>query len=125
MPDTKYTIDFGGLGRLLRCMDATPIRRHKCDVCHDVFECHLCTIEDDHALHGGPHVSGTVGGNGRTENKAEPVFVCTECIRIHDLNTVVLAGMTKSMSKITGKLINISRQRQVSYYDHETGERLK
>ena len=85
MSASKYTVDFGGLGRLLRCMDARPIRRHCCDGGREVCEGHLCTVESDHALHGG--TSGDRKGNA-----LEAVFVCEACIVEHDLTVAVLCG---------------------------------
>jgi hypothetical protein len=46
-----------------------PARRHRCDVCKDVFECHLCTISADHILHWNYH---------RTDPE-EKRLICEEC----------------------------------------------
>ncbi len=125
MKQTKYSIDFGGLGKLLRCMDATPIRRHCCDICRKVFECHLCDLEIDHRIHGGGNPA-TAGGNGRVSAQKEPVFVCTDCIAKNDLNTVVLG--VGFLEKRGGKPSNLGRFKanyDVSYYDHHTGEKIQ
>jgi hypothetical protein len=38
---------------------AEPARRHRCEVCGQVFECHLCMIGKDHKVHAycGPRIA--------------------------------------------------------------------
>lgn len=45
-----------------------PARRHRCEICHEIFECHLCLIQYTHPLHASHNVL--------PENI---VFVCEEC----------------------------------------------
>ena len=60
--------DVGLLRRALRAM-TMPARRHRCEHCHAVFECHLCTPVEDHSLH---------YRHGRSPRI--PVY-CEDCIR--------------------------------------------
>ena len=36
---------------LIRIKSVKPARRHKCELCNDIYICHLCTIGADHGLH--------------------------------------------------------------------------
>lgn len=42
--------DFTGLSRILRSM-TIPARRHRCERCRVIFECHLCELEEEHDTH--------------------------------------------------------------------------
>ena len=48
-----------------------PARRHRCEICFEIFICHLCTIQHEHPLH------------TRIERIHDPtmcVFVCEDCV---------------------------------------------
>jgi hypothetical protein len=47
-----------------------PARRHRCETCGVIFECHLCSIDDWHAVH-------TAAG----ADASTTVLVCEECCR--------------------------------------------
>jgi len=47
-----------------------PARRHRCEVCRDIFECHLCGILKTHPAH------RLDGGLAKTMGY---VFVCSKC----------------------------------------------
>jgi hypothetical protein len=49
---------------------AEPARRHRCEICKQIFECHLCTIPKDCQVHAycGPRTA-----------TPEPALVCEEC----------------------------------------------
>lgn len=76
-----------------------PARRHKCEMCGEVFECHLCTIASDHIL----HLRGK-----RLEMRNTPVFVCEECGAKHMPTVVTNSGR-----------VSVHRY---SEYDYLTGE---
>ncbi len=50
-----------------------PARRHRCEICLHVFECHLCSLGRDHPVHSGARIAGL-------DDDTTPVFVCEECI---------------------------------------------
>ncbi len=87
-----------------------PARRHRCDLCKQIFECHLCMISEDHRLH----------HPGRDEEWS-PVVVCEDCIHKHELFVVVTADygstrggrscywITKFWDHLTGVVIPDNR----------------
>lgn len=49
-----------------------PARRHRCEICHNVFECHVCTIPRDHPMHGGRRIE-------HLQDPTIAIFVCEDC----------------------------------------------
>lgn len=45
-----------------------PARRHACEVCRKIFECHLCDIWTEHPIHG-----------NRKQHRSQNVYVCPKC----------------------------------------------
>ena len=85
-----------------------PARRHKCDLCKTVFECHLCMIGNDHDLHTFP----------RTQVDTEtPILICEECIMAKGL-WIVVTGIDERHP------VTMPFQ-SITFYDHLTGERIK
>lgn len=62
-----------------------PARRHRCDECSHIFECHICTIGDDHVLH--------VAGNDSWR-------ICLDCAEHMDVTGVFTkpSGKTNEQS---------------------------
>lgn len=87
---------------------AEPARRHRCDLCLDIFECHLCQIDKDHPLH-----------SGSRDQVWTPARVCEACIHQHELWVVIVRFPNYERGRIHGG------DRDVSYYDHLSGERIR
>lgn len=81
-----------------------PARRHRCEVCLEVFECHLCMIADDHDLH------------KKRLHGSQVTYICEACIHQHELwiVPVLVAEFRSHQGQFT-----------TCFYDHLTGERLK
>lgn len=82
---------------------AAPARRHRCEECQDIFECHLCTIQECHELH------------WDSKPIKRQLFVCENCIRAQGLFTIVVKhsqgrGQGRGQGLIT-----------LRTYDHLTG----
>lgn len=102
-----HHIDTGFL-HILRTI-TTPARRHRCDVCREVFECHLCVINENNETH-------VLHGHGeRRMITWEPLFVCMDCIDRHNLAIVVV----RENSDRRGKTSNSGG---IKFYDHTTGQ---
>jgi len=56
-----------------------PARRHKCEICFKVFDCHLCTIDCTHAVH-----------ENHTESRL--VYVCLDCAEKNRWIGVITTG---------------------------------
>lgn len=91
----KTQIDSAEVKHMLNRLTA-PARRHCCDYCQDIFECHLCTINEDSVLH--THKWG---------GKSRPV-ICEPCIVAHDLLTIMT-------------IVESTHPPQWRLYDHTTG----
>ena len=61
-----------------------PARRHRCEACKEVFECHLCTIAGVHMLHSDRRTSRDL------------FYVCEECARTV-LPTVTTFSSTQAL----------------------------
>lgn len=79
-----------------------PARRHRCEICTEVFECHLCTLRKDHVFHGGIRITNI-------EDMTIPVFVCEECA-VTDNCRMVESALSRT------------RALMVPYYDYLTGK---
>lgn len=83
-------------------------RRHRCEVCQLVFECHLCTLSKDHRMH----------SQTRADTIKDPtmnMFVCEECV-ISDNSRYVRSNEHESKQ---GRNVN------AVYWDYLTGERVR
>lgn len=80
-----------------------PARRHKCEVCLGVFECHLCTIEKEHPMHSGRRIE-------HLEDPTISVYVCEECC-VEDNQRFVICNPTNSI-----------RLKVKKYWDYLTGK---
>lgn len=102
----KQEIDPAILRHLLNQM-SMPARRHRCDLCRLIFECHLCSVEADHILH------SFVGE-----------LICEPCIEEHSLWVAVRRDA--SSKKYVGEKKTTSwpdlSPNGVTFYDHLTGE---
>lgn len=104
--------DTGLLRSVLRKQTDYAARRHRCELCEFVFECHLCTPTTDHNLHGG------TGKVARADRKL--TFVCETCIEARELWVVVCHLSYEPVGRnrnYTGKL-----SKEIVFYDHVTGE---
>lgn len=52
--------------KLLEIQLVNPARRHRCELCREIFICHLCTIDNTHILH-------------EAAEKERYIFICIEC----------------------------------------------
>ena len=80
-----------------------PARRHKCEKCLEIFECHLCTINKSHELH-----SLTIlGAEVHFDTK---LLLCEDCVCSKERNLALLDRV--DASRYTTAL-----------YDYSTGKR--
>jgi hypothetical protein len=89
-----------------------PARRHKCEVCREIFECHLCGLEEDdtHPLH---------WGKGRpSQQSRRTLLVCETCIDKHELFVVPVRIDNIRKTRTNGS-------KKVYFRDHLTGEVLR
>lgn len=84
-----------------------PARRHRCELCRQIFECHLCQIGEDHVLH---HSKRTDDTN---------YLICETCIHEHQLWVAVC-----SLNRIDVDY-SAGMGKDVKFYDHLTGKRIK
>lgn len=67
--------------RIIRQM-TEPARRHKCELCKSIFECHLCLgFLEDHSNHS---IYWKI-------NKNTKIFLCEDCIKKHQLLITIRA----------------------------------
>lgn len=81
---------------------AEPARRHRCEICLRVFECHLCTLKRDHPFHKTQRIE-------LIEDPTIPILVCEECAVSDNCRSVESASAHR-------------RGLIVDYYDYKTGE---
>ena len=95
--DRTSEITVSSCGRVLR-MIGVAARRHKCEKCKNVFECHLCSFESCHILH------AVVSSANR------PVFVCKPCIEATGMYQVRVYSWRKQTfcfyDHVSGKVID-------------------
>lgn len=85
-----------------------PARRHRCEMCEEVFVCHLCTVEEDHVLHWGFRSAS---------------LICEECIYQHELFVVICnPGEPLKKAHSTSHWLKLGNYQ--TFYDHLTGELL-
>lgn len=77
--------------------DWPPARRHRCEICGDIFECHLCEIRKIHILHSELRL--------QINENIGLFFVCEDCAPEH-------LPIVQSISH--GEAINV--------YDYMTGK---
>jgi hypothetical protein len=104
------------LSNALRSM-TEPARRHKCELCGDVFECHLCVLEENHRIHSEAETLGTA-------------LICEACIHRNELFVLAIRtnhAKDQRYSKLA-RAKNMSSSRGfgkcVIFFDHLTGERI-
>ena len=61
--------------RLLATNLETPKRRHKCEICNAVFDCHICTVDADHVLH-------RVNLRDKSGDMYRHILICQRCIQL-------------------------------------------
>lgn len=79
-----------------------PARRHKCEMCREIFECHICDLDGDHPLHMAFLLCN------------EPVLVCLECMEKDGLGYVFARGNGRDYVKKLGSTCRM--------YDYRTGK---
>ena len=100
------SIDQSILIRSLRSI-TMPARRHKCQVCMEVFECNICGIDDDHTIHSGESKNGVVA--------------CSDCVEKHELYVTILSR--NGTARVGGYESQNGRlSRYLRFYDSLTGE---
>lgn len=88
-----------------------PARRHRCEICDQIFECHVCRIGCDHRMHSMVRID-------RLEDETLPVFVCEECIDSGACPEIV-------RSVISGRERHLMRTNpSVHFWNYRTGEYL-
>src|SRR5262249_16567309 len=96
-------------------------RRHQCEICDQVFECHLCGISEEgtHVLH--------------RENATKYSVICEDCIETHQLYVRIIAHLELRHSFDPLKNLNYSYENRTPgkefgtsfrFYDHLTGKLL-
>jgi hypothetical protein len=80
-----------------------PARRHKCELCHEVFVCHICSIDKWHSLH--------------WESRTDYSLICEDCIEKNELWVAVVW-----QNAITEGYEKAGLGSDIAFYDHITGE---
>lgn len=88
-----------------------PARRHKCEICALIFECHLCSIHADHDLH---NVKTKLGGP----------FICEECLVKHDIGVMVTGHHDKTAIRGAFRFGVPTTTDRLVFYDALTGHTL-
>lgn len=95
----KNNVPFGVFKPLiLRLEFVKPARRHRCEICTQVFDCHLCSVHHDSSLH----------AEVKRVASDKPILICPSCIRKNP----------------TQRIVETPQPRVVHVYDHLTGERI-
>jgi hypothetical protein len=111
----KHKIPGSDVRRMVRAI-GMPARRHKCELCSTIFECHICTLGDEHDIH----------GKRKDTDMSEPVFVCDDCILENDLYVVTVRDTqplcdTRQVDGQPRRVNATGRNKSVRFYDHLTG----
>lgn len=113
MFNTSWTIEDKALmSRILRTITYAA-RRHRCALCKEVFECHLCGFEDfeTHPMH--------------SERARPEDIVCEDCVIKHDLYVRVIGYDGKRYFKASrARNVRQFAIKRLTFYDHITGEYL-
>lgn len=79
-----------------------PARRHLCELCNAIFECHLCTIHWTHDVH-------AVSSGSQIQ-----VYVCEDCATANGL--LYLNSPLGTMDYLTGDWVNKYKKRIFNVY---------
>lgn len=108
------TIEAQDLHRILRQI-IEPARRHKCALCSDIFECHLCMIEEDHNIH---------INSGPKDHSGGSKYICESCIHKNELHIVIIHIQIEASGRIYRGRELLSLGKQKLFYDHITSRLL-
>ena len=89
--------------KVLILVDVKPARRHKCEMCERIFECHICTPTYTHVIH------------CDRETPIRNIYVCLICAYIMRWDNILLIGAVKGHRS----------HNRASLYKYKTGELLE
>lgn len=82
-------------------------RRHRCEFCQKIFECHLCTTKVTHALHWCTPFSVCDELRGRNGARSH-YFRCPTCVEASGKSYVVLSDGS-TVDELTGQYLTKKR----------------